>query len=175
MFLGSVSGGLVALGLVATAVGVGSAFFAVVLVLLPTLVFVGIGTFDRVLQPGIEDYSYARRIIRLRDFCFDVAPELTPYLMSVPVPARLAVLGLWGRRFQLFLTVAGMVAVITAVLAGAAADVLAAAASDRSLAISPAAGALTGLVVVTALTRLQSIAWRRADAAPLFEDRERPE
>jgi hypothetical protein len=55
-------------------------------------------------------------------------------LTSVPVSARLAVLGLWGRRFQLFLTVAGMVAVITAVLAGAATGVLAAA-SDRSLAI----------------------------------------
>jgi hypothetical protein len=47
-------------------------------------------------------------------------------LTSVPVSAHLAVLGLWGRRFQLFLTVAGLVAVITAVLAGAAADVLAA-------------------------------------------------
>ena len=175
MFLGSVSGGLVALGLVATAVGVGSAFFAVALVLLPTLVFVGIVTFDRVLQSGIEDLSYARRIIRLRDFYFDAAPELTPYLMSVPVPARLAVLGLWGRRFQLFLTVAGMVAVITAVLAGSAAGVLAAAASGRSLAISLAAGALTGLVVLTALTRLQSVAWRRADAAPLFEDCEQRE
>ena len=96
-------------------------------------------------------------------------------LTSVPVSAHLAVLGLWGRRFQLFLTVAGLVAVITAVLAGAAAGVLAATASDRSLAISLAAGALTGLVVLTALTRIQSIAWRRADAAPLFEDRKRPQ
>ena len=94
--------------------------------------------------------------------------------MSVPVSARLAVLGLWGRRFPLFLTVAGMAAVITSVLAGAAAGVLAAA-SDRSLAISLAAGALTGLVLLTALTLLQSIAWRRADAASLFEDRKRPE
>src|SRR5262249_59885867 len=83
--------------------------------------------------------------------------------------------GWGGGRFQLFLPVAGMVAVITAVLAGSAAGVLAAAASGRSLAISLAAGALTGLVVLTALTRLQSVAWRRADAAPLFEDREQHE
>jgi hypothetical protein len=96
-------------------------------------------------------------------------------LTSVPVSAHLAVLGLWGRRFQLFLTVAGLVAVITAVLAGAAAGVLAATASDRSLAIWLTAGALTGLLVLTALTRIQSIAWRRPDAAPLFEDRKRPE
>jgi hypothetical protein len=68
-----------------------------------------------------------------------------------------------------------MAVVITAVLAGAAAGVLAAAASNRYLAISLAVGALTGLAVLTALTRLQSIAWRRADAAPLLEDRKRPE
>ena len=68
-----------------------------------------------------------------------------------------------------------MVAVITAVLVGAAAGVLAATASDPSLAIWLTTGALTGLLVLTALTRIQSIAWRRADAAPLFEDRKRPE
>jgi hypothetical protein len=51
-FLGAVSGGLVALGLVASAGGVGAAFYAFGLVLLPTLAFVGLVTFDRVLQSG---------------------------------------------------------------------------------------------------------------------------
>ena len=37
MFLGAVSGGLVALGLIATAGGVGAAFYAFGLILLPTL------------------------------------------------------------------------------------------------------------------------------------------
>jgi hypothetical protein len=41
MFLGAVSGGLVALGLIATAAGVHTAFYAFALILLPTLVFVG--------------------------------------------------------------------------------------------------------------------------------------
>jgi hypothetical protein len=36
MFLGAVSGGLVALGLIATAAGVRTAFYAFVLILLPT-------------------------------------------------------------------------------------------------------------------------------------------
>jgi hypothetical protein len=77
MFLTSVSGGLVALGLVATAAGVGAAFYAFALVLLPTLALVGLVTFDRVLQSGVEDLGYARRIVRLRAFYFDAAPELT--------------------------------------------------------------------------------------------------
>jgi hypothetical protein len=55
MFLASVSGGLVALGLIATASRVGTAFYAFGLVLLPTLTFVGWVTFERALQSGMED------------------------------------------------------------------------------------------------------------------------
>jgi hypothetical protein len=53
MFLSSVSGGLVALGLVATATHVGTAFYAFGLILLPTLAFVGLVTFERTLQSGV--------------------------------------------------------------------------------------------------------------------------
>jgi hypothetical protein len=90
MFLASISGGLVALGLVATASDVGTAFYAF-LVLLPTLAFVGLVTFERVLQSGAEDLGYARRIALLRGYYFDNAPELAPYLLSVPVSDRLRV------------------------------------------------------------------------------------
>jgi len=62
MFLGAVSGGLVALGLIATAAGVRTAFYAFALILLPTLAFVGLATFNRVLESGIEDFGYASRI-----------------------------------------------------------------------------------------------------------------
>ena len=49
MFLAAVSGGLVALGLVATASSLGAAFYGFALVLLPTLAFVGFVTFERAL------------------------------------------------------------------------------------------------------------------------------
>jgi hypothetical protein len=42
MFLGSVSAGLVALGLIATATRIGTAFYAFGLILLSTLSFVGL-------------------------------------------------------------------------------------------------------------------------------------
>jgi hypothetical protein len=141
MFLGAVSGGLVAFGLIATASRVGDAFYAFGLILLPTLTFIGLVTFARVLQSGIEDHGYARRIALLRGYYFDQAPELTPYLLSVPHEERLHVQGLWGGRWQKFRTVAGMVAVVTAVLAGSAIGLLAAVVSDHSLARrSPRAG-----------------------------------
>jgi hypothetical protein len=109
MFLGAVSGGLVALGLIATASRVGTAFYAFGLVLLPTLAFIGLVTFERVQQSGIEDRDYARRIALLRGYYFDEAPELIPYLLSVPERHRLQVQGLWGGRWQGYRTVAGMV------------------------------------------------------------------
>ena len=115
VFLGAVSGGLIALGLVATAAKTGVAFYMFGLILLPTLAFAGLATFHRVLQTGIEDLAYARRIAQLRDYYFDHAPELAGYLLN---PAeRLPTPGLGIGLWQQFLTVAGMVAVITAILA----------------------------------------------------------
>jgi hypothetical protein len=73
------------------------AFFVFGLIVLPTLAFVGLVTFDRALQSGIEDLGYARRIAMLRGYYFDVAPEITPYLLSVRKPERLSVQGLRGR------------------------------------------------------------------------------
>ena len=89
MFLAAVSGGLIALGLVATASRLGAAFFGFGLVLLPTLTFVGLVTFVRALQSSMEDTEYARRIALLRGYYFEHAPEIAPYLLSVPRAERL--------------------------------------------------------------------------------------
>ena len=82
MFLAAVSGGLVALGLVATASSLGAAFYGFALVLLPTLAFVGLVTFERTLQSSVEDTEYARRIALLRGYYFGHAPEIAPYLLQ---------------------------------------------------------------------------------------------
>ncbi len=166
VFLGAVSGGLIALGLVATATRTGVAFYAFGLILLPTLAFMGLATFDRVLQSGIEDYGYARRIAQLRGYYFDHAPELVGYLLSVPPAERLNVLGLRAGRWQGFLTVAGMIAVITAVLTGSAAGLLAAVVSGHSMAAALAVGVVVAAAALTGLMRYQHSAWVRASPSP---------
>ena len=126
MFLGAVSGGLVTVGLIATASHVGTAFYAFGLILLPALAFIGMVTCERVVQSGTEDYGYARRIALLRGYYFDQAQELSPCLPSVPPEARHRVQGLWDGRWPggyrdwlgLSRTAGGMIAVITALLAG---------------------------------------------------------
>jgi hypothetical protein len=172
MFLGSVSGGLIALGLVATATRLGTAFYAFGLVLLPLLAFVGVVSFERTLQSGIEDYGYARRIARLRGYYFDQAPELLSYMLSVPPTQRLPELGLPRSRWQGWRSIAGMVAVITGALAGSAAGLLAAVATNHSLAAALPAGAAVGIAIVWTLMRRQVAAWIQASSAPLNIDAE---
>ena len=167
MFLAAVSGGLVALGLVATASSLGSAFYAFGLVLLPTLAFVGLVTFGRTLQSSMEDTEYARRIALLRGYYFEHAPEIAPYMLGTPHAEQLLMQRVPGDRWQGYRTVAGMVAVITAVLAGSTAAVAAILISDHSLAAALIAGTAVALPVLIAMIRFQDSAWERAVAAPL--------
>jgi hypothetical protein len=175
MFLSSVSAGLVALGLIATATRIGTTFYVFGAVLLATLAFVGFVTFERVLQSGIEDLGYAERITRLRAYYFDFAPELTPYLASVPPPQRLTLLGLRARTAQNFRTVAGMVAVVTAVLAGSAAGLIAAAATTHSAVAGFVTGGVVTAGLLTVLMRVQRSAWKQQiDQPSMFSGRPEP-
>jgi hypothetical protein len=167
MFLAAVSGGLVALGLVATASSLGAAFFGFGLVLLPTLTFVGLVTFERTLQTSIEDTEYARRIALLRGYYFEHAPETASYLVSVPPAEQLHMQRVPGDRWQGYRTVAGMVAVLTAVLAGSTAALAAILIFDHSLAAAVISGAVVALPVMIAMIRQQDSAWQRAAAEPL--------
>jgi hypothetical protein len=167
MFLAAVSGGLVALGLVATASSLGSAFYGFALVLLPTLAFAGFVTFERTLQSSIEDTEYARRIALLRGYYFGHAPEIAPYLLRVPPAEQLLTRRVPGDRWQGFRTVAGMVAVITAVLAGSTAAVAAILVFDHSLIAATIAGALIALPTVIVMIRHQDSTWERAATEPL--------
>jgi len=168
VFLGAVSGGLVALGLIATATRVGAAFTAFGLVVLPTLSFLGLVTFERVLQSGIEDHFYARRIAQLRGYYFERSRELDRYLFSVPPEGRLQMQGLPARPWQDFLTIAGMVAVITAVLAGSAVALLAAAASHHSLLWALVFGVPAAVAILAGLMRAQHRTWMRARGEAMF-------
>jgi hypothetical protein len=170
MFLAAVSGGVVALGLVATASSLGSAFYAFGLVLLPTLAFIGLVTFGRTLQSSREDSEYARRIALLRSFYFEHAPEIAPYLTRIPPAERLLMERVPGDRWQGFRTVAGMTAVITAVLAGSTAALAAVLIFDHSLAAALIAGTVVALPALIAMIRHQDLAWQRAAAEPLTPD-----
>ena len=80
IYLAAVSSGLVALAFTGQLSRLGTAFYVFGLVLLPTLTFVGLTTFDRALHNAVEDVQLAARINRIRQFYFDAAPQVARYL-----------------------------------------------------------------------------------------------
>jgi hypothetical protein len=153
VFLGSVSGGLIALGFLGQASRLGTAFYAFGLILLPTLAFLGWATFHRVCQAGHDDASCAQRIARMRAFYFDAAPEVERYLLSVPPDRRLEAQGIRASRRQKFLSMPGTAAVITAILVGSSVGLLAAVVSGHSPWVAFLAGAVAAATAFGLLVR----------------------
>ena len=121
LYLGSVSSGLVALGFVGQVSKMGDIFFLFSLAIFPSLFFLGLVTFVRVLQTAIEDNIYIRGINRIRHFYTDIVPELKDYFILSTHDdgmGTMAGLGMSYTRWQSFFTTAGLIAVINSVIAG---------------------------------------------------------
>src|SRR2546427_655345 len=122
LFVGAVSSGLIALTFVGQLSHLGTAFFVFSLVVLPTLFFMRVITFERVLQSGSADVIYARGINRIRHLYLEYAPQMQPYfILSAHDDSSLPIENLGARHragCQVFLSMAGMMAMLNSVLAG---------------------------------------------------------
>jgi hypothetical protein len=171
LFLGTVSTSLVALAFVGQisrgGAGLGQAFYIFALVLFPTLVFLGLVTFERVLQSGVEDIVYAHGINRIRHLYLEHAPDMLPYFILSSSDDDASVMGNLAMRagwLQTFLSTAGMIAVITSVLIGGFAGILVAELFGAPLLISAGVGAAAFLASVIGLQRYQWTVWGRSQA-----------
>jgi hypothetical protein len=148
IYLAALSSNLIALAFIGQMSRLGTAFYAFSLLLLPVLAFVGVVTFQRLVQSSLEDIAYAQRIARVRNLYVALVPELETHLLVVR--GRSAEQGerLKPSRWQLTLTTAGMVTVVNSVVIGASAGLVVAVLGDASLAVMLAAGVF---VAVSAL------------------------
>jgi len=152
LFLSSVSSGLVALAFTGQASHMGTAFDVFGLALFPTLYFLGIFTYLRVLQSALEDLNYALGVNRIRHFYFEIAPQIKDYVILSAHDDQAGVMRNMAVRpspWQLFLTTAGMVAVIASVLGGAFAGLAIHVLAAGSLAL--AMGVAIGVFLLSAL------------------------
>ncbi len=178
LFVGAVSSGLIALTFVGQIAHLGTAFFVFSLVIIPTLLFMGLITFERVLQAGSADVIYARGINRIRHLYLEYAPQMQPYFILSSYDDLEGALGHEAMQtswWQVFLNTAGMIAVINSVLAGSFVGLLLAA-FTFPLWVSTSAGVVTFLLSVALLQRYQWRQWRRlARTMPvLFPSQPRP-
>jgi hypothetical protein len=174
LFIGAVSGALIAIAFTGQVSRMGTAFFVFSLVLLPSLFLMGLITFERVLQSGIEDLTYARGIMRIRHLYLEYAPQLRPYfILSADDERRRPTLkvGLNPSWWQVFLTTAGMIAAINSVLVGVFVGLLLSALFTFPLLVCTSAGVVTFLVSFGILQRYQWLQWRRLEQnlGDLFE------
>jgi hypothetical protein len=158
LFVGALSTTLVALGFIAQAAGVGSAFDVFALVSLPTLYMLGTFTFVRLVESSVEDIAYGRAINRIRAYYRELAREESRYFLFPAHDDTRGVLGNMGitrpSRFQLQFTLAGMIAVLTAVVGGGALAFLAGV-LGAPLGVAAGIGGVAAIVSLAAHSRWQ--------------------
>ena len=84
IYLAALSSNLIALAFIGQMSRLGKPFYAFSLLPLPVLAFVGVVTFQRLVQSSLEDIAYAQRIARLRTLYVALARELEQYLLFTP-------------------------------------------------------------------------------------------
>jgi hypothetical protein len=155
LFLGSVSSALVALGFLASVSGGTSALFRTfALTALPTLCFLGVTTFIRLVELGTEDILYGRAINRIRNHYLELAGrEARLFMMGANDDARgvLNNMGLRPTPVQLYLTNSFAIGVVTAVLGGSTVALAIGAITAAALGVDVAVGAVVALSIVPAL------------------------
>jgi hypothetical protein len=162
IFLTVLSASIVALALLADATGFGPRTTTVALVLLPVVLFLGIGTYVRLVDINTEEKRTVLAMNRLRRAYLEMAPGLEPYFSSghhddevgFLTSYQLASPGDQRPRAHLLIAMPTVVATVDAALA-AAIVVLVMEAADAATAAVVGAGAAVFLAAWGALFSLQ--------------------
>src|SRR5260370_40046818 len=169
MFLGILSGAVIALALVAQADRFGTTFIAVAIFMLAVVFFVGVATVRRLLMLNLDDYRWVVGMNKLRCGYFEIHPGLERNFITSrydDLPGALQTLGLGpasapslGTLFHGFVTLPGMVSVIVASV-GAAIAGLAALGFGAPTYVVLLAGALAFAATVAVMLRTGSRSFR---------------
>jgi hypothetical protein len=173
IFLGMVSSTLIALAFVGQISSMGLAFQVFTLILLPTLLFLGVATFGRVLESSIEDYFYLGGINRIHHFYAEVVPEVRTYFVLSPNDdwrGRMRSMGVVPTRWQILLTGTAVVGVINSIIAGTLMGALASWLVLWTIPLCGLAGAIAFFASETLHARWALSGWARfgTTARPLF-------
>ena len=149
LYVGAVSSALIALGFIAQASELGTAFDTFALVVLPTLYALGVFTFVRLVETSVENLRYGRAINRIRAYYREFAGRQARYLLLTghdDLPGVLATMGVVRpSRWGLFFTLASMVAVLNSMVGGTAVAFLAGAVFGAPLGAAAAAGGVAAI------------------------------
>ncbi|HEX2646921.1 MAG TPA: hypothetical protein VHO95_06810 [Candidatus Dormibacteraeota bacterium] len=119
LYLTSLTGSVVGLSFVAQASKFGDTFFVFALAILPVVFFLGVVTYYRTLQTGVEDVIYGLAMGKIRKFYSEIDPAQGDFFEeSTDFRVGLERTGLWTHWWQQFLSAAATVAIINSVVGG---------------------------------------------------------
>jgi hypothetical protein len=159
LYISAVSSTLVALGFIGQITEVGDTFDVFALTALPTLYVLGLFTFIRVVENGVEDMMLGRAINRIRNYYLDVAGEQRRYFMLSGHDDALGVMRNMGvalERRQQYFTTGSMIAVINSVVGGAAVAIAIGAFTDAPLGLCAGIGGVAAVISLARLMRIEN-------------------
>jgi hypothetical protein len=159
LYISAVSSTLVALGFIGQISEVGDAFNVFALTALPTLYVLGVFTFVRTVENGVEDLMMGRAINRIRNYYLQIAGEEARYFMLSGHDDAMGVMQNMGvslERRQQFFTTGAMIAVINSVVGGAAIAIAVGAFTGAPLGICAGVGGVAAIVSLVQLLRLEN-------------------
>lgn len=171
LYLTSLSGAVVGLSFVAQASRFGQAFFIFAVAILPVVFFLGVVTYYRVLQTGVEDVLYARAMSKIQKFYSEIDPGHADLFHATSVDqVGLRRMGLFRLRWQQFLSSAATVAIVNSVVAGVFVAVAVAYAAGPPALVDVAIGVVAAALIAFAFLRHQWTTWMHvAKAVPMVE------
>lgn len=173
LYLTSLTGAVVGLSFVAQASRFSDTFFLFALAIFPVVFFLGVVTYYRLLQTGVEDVIYARAMSKIQRFFGDVDPARADLFEDSSVDqVGLTHLGLFALRWQQFLSAAAIIAVVNSVVGGVFIALTIAFLLPLSSLAAIGIGAVATLLIAAAFLRHQWTTWMHvAKALPMSADK----
>jgi hypothetical protein len=159
LYISAVSSTLVALGFIGQISEVGDAFNVFALTALPTLYVLGLFTFVRTIENGVEDLMMGRAINRIRNYYLQVAGEEARYFMLSAHDDAMGVMRNMGvslERRQQYFTTGSMIAVINSIILGGAVAIAIGALTSAPLGVCAGIGGVAAIISLIRLMRIEN-------------------
>jgi hypothetical protein len=173
LYVVSVSSALIALGFISQVSDVGDLFNTFALTVLPTLYVLGVVTFVRLAESGIEDWRYALAINRIRGYYRELARDRADLFLLSGNDDAAGVnqnMGLPKGGHAPIYVFSSAIAVINGVVGGAAVAVALGALAGASLWIAVLVGGIAAIASIAGWIRYSDVMFkeRAAEVRPLF-------
>ena len=159
LYISAVSSTLVALGFIGQITEVGDTFKIFALTALPTLYILGVFTFVRTVENGVEDLMMGRAINRIRNYYLEVAGEHARYFMLSGHDDAMGVMQNMGvslERRQQYFTTGTMIAVINSVVGGAVVAIAVGTFTGAPLGLCTGIGGIAAIISLVRMMRVEN-------------------